>query len=116
VLRTFALAKAESGRPFYVTNEEEHRTYVGTVTPDGTLSGLKLFAERGGEGVTAGPDGSVYIAAGEIFVYAPDGRWLRTIDTPERPIDLIFGGTDHRTLFILARTSLYSTRVEAKAR
>jgi hypothetical protein len=116
VLRSFAVAKVEAGRPFYITNEEEHRTYVGTVTPDGTLSGLKLFAERGGESVVAGPDGNVYIAAGEIFVYAPDGRLLRTVDTPERPIDLIFGGEDHRTLFILARTSLYSTRVEAKAR
>jgi hypothetical protein len=116
VLRTFALAKVESGRPFYVTNEEEHKTYVGTVTTDGTLTGLKLFAERGGESVVAGPDGNVYIAAGEIFVYAPDGRLLRTINTPERPIDLIFGGEDHRTLFILARTSLYSTRLDEKAR
>jgi Pectate lyase superfamily protein/SMP-30/Gluconolactonase/LRE-like region len=110
VLRTFALAKAEAGRPFYITNEEEHKTYVGTVTADGTLTDLKLFAERGGESVTTGPDGNVYIAAGQIFVYAPDGRLLRTMDTPERPIDLIFGGKDHKTLFILARTSLYSAR------
>jgi hypothetical protein len=116
VLRTFALAKVEAGRPFYITNEEEHTTYVGTVTADGTLTELKLFAERGGESVVAGPDGNVYIAAGEIFVYAPDGRLLRTMDTPERPIDLIFGGKDHRTLFILARTSLYTTRVDERAR
>jgi hypothetical protein len=115
VLRTFALAKVESGKPFYVSNEEEHKTYVGTVAADGTLTGLKLFAGRGGESVVAGPDGNVYIAAGQIFVYAPDGRLLRTIDTPERPIDLIFGGEDHRTLFILARTSLYSTQVEERA-
>ena len=114
VLRSFALAKAATSRAFYITNEEEHKTYVGTVTADGTLTGLKLFVERGGEGVTAGPDGRVYIAEGQIFVYAPDGKFLRTIDTPERPIDLIFGGKDHQTLFILARTSLYSIRLDER--
>jgi hypothetical protein len=108
VLRSFALAKAIPNHPFYVTDEEEHKTYSATVGPDGSLSGLKLFAERGGESVALGPDGNVYIAAGEIFVYSPSGELLRTIDTPERPIDLIFGGKDKETLFILARTSLYS--------
>ncbi len=112
VLRTFALAKAEPRRPFYITDEEEHKTYAGTVKADGTLMDSKLFAEHGGECVVAGPDGRVYVAEGEIFEYAPDGRLLRTIDTPERPIDLIFGGKDHRTLFILARTSLYAMRVD----
>jgi hypothetical protein len=116
VLRSFALAKVETGRPFYITDEEEHKTYAGTVTADGTLTDLKLFAERGGESVATGPEGDVYIAAGQIFVYAPDGRLLRTMETPERPIDLIFGGKDHKTLFILARTSLYSTGVDERTR
>ncbi|MGA7158145.1 MAG: glycosyl hydrolase family 28-related protein [Acidobacteriaceae bacterium] len=111
VLRSFALAKAEAGKPFYLTDEEEHKTFVGTVGADGSLAKLKLFAERGGESVVAGPDGRVYVAEGEIFVYSPDGKLLRSIDTPERPIDLIFGGKDGRTLFVLARTSLYAMRL-----
>ena len=74
----------------------------------GNLGALKLFAERGGESVTTDADGNVYIAAGQIFVYAPDGHFLKQIDVPERPIDLIFGGKDHNTLYILARTSLYA--------
>jgi hypothetical protein len=108
VLRTFALAKAIPGQPFYVSDEEEHKTYSAAVDESGNLSALKLFAERGGESVATGPDGNVYIAAGEIFIYAPDGRYLKQIDVPERPIDLIFGGKDHKTLYILARTSLYA--------
>jgi hypothetical protein len=108
VLRSFSLAKTSSGQPFYVTDEEEHKTYVATIAPNGEMSGLKLFAERGGESVIAAPDGKVYIAAGEVFVYSPEGKLLRTINTPERPIDLIFGGKENHTLYILARTSLYA--------
>jgi hypothetical protein len=108
VLRSFALAKAVAGQTFYLTDEEEHKTYSASVDDTGALSGLKLFAERGGESVTTGPDGNVYLAAGQVFVYAPDGRFLRQFDVPERPIDLIFGGPGHKTLYILARTSLYA--------
>jgi len=30
---------------------------------------------------------------------------------PERPLQLIFGGSDHRTLFILAHHALFAARV-----
>jgi sugar lactone lactonase YvrE len=35
---------------------------------------------------------------------------------PERPIQLSFGGKDSRTLFIAARTSLYSVRMKNPGR
>ena len=110
LLRAFGLARATFGMPFYVSDESEQKTYVADVDRDGTLRNLKLFAECGGESVTRGPDGNVYIAAGQIYVYSPAGRLLDTIDVPERPIDLVFGGADGRTLFILARSSLYALK------
>jgi sugar lactone lactonase YvrE len=81
------------------------------VNPDGSLTNFQLFAEQGGESVTTDSHGNVYIAAGQIYVYNPDGGVIDTIEVPERPIQLIFGGADHRTLFIAARTSLYSLRI-----
>jgi sugar lactone lactonase YvrE len=114
VLRAFGMAKASPGRPFYVTDESGEKTYSANVAADGTLSDLKLFAEQGGESVATDIDGNVYIAAGQIFVYAQDGRSLGTIDVPERPIQLVFGGKDDQTLFILARTSLYSVRIKSR--
>jgi sugar lactone lactonase YvrE len=96
-----------------VSDESEQKTYVADVDPDGTLKNLRLFAECGGESVTGDPDGNVYIAAGQIYVYSPAGRLLDTINVPERPIDLVFGGTDGRTLFILARSSLYSVETRS---
>jgi hypothetical protein len=114
VLYAFGMAPAVAGKPFYVTDEEEQKTYVGSVGVDGTIADLKLFAERGGEGVTADEKGNVYIAAGQLFVYNSEGKLVDMIDVPERPSQLLFGGSDKKTLFILARSSLYAVRSRFK--
>lgn len=111
LLRTFGLQKALPGKPFYVTSESEQRTYKGTMTPTGPISDLKLFAEAGGESVTQDERGNVYIATGQILVYSPAGELQGKIDVPERPIDLVFGGADHRTLFILTHHSLCAVKM-----
>jgi hypothetical protein len=108
VLRAFSLAKVIPGRPFYVSEESEQKTYSGTVGQDGTLINLKMFAEQGGESVIQDSKGNVYLAAGNILIYDPSGKQIGTIHVPERPIDLIFGGKDGKTLFILTHSTLYS--------
>ncbi|OFW24288.1 MAG: hypothetical protein A3G21_10130 [Acidobacteria bacterium RIFCSPLOWO2_12_FULL_66_21] len=60
--------------------------------------------------------GKKVAAPGEIYVYNPSGRLIDTIETPERPIQLVFGGKDGRTLFIAARSSLYSVRTRVAGR
>jgi hypothetical protein len=115
-LRAFGFAPAIAGQPYYVSDESGEKTYAGSVGVDGTISNLKLFAEQGGESVTADDHGNVYIAAGQVFVYNPAGELIDTIDTPERPSQLLFGGSDGRTLFILARSSLYAVQTRYKGR
>ena len=115
-LRAFGFAPAVAGQPYYVSDENGEKTYAATVEPDGTLSDLKLFTERGGESVTVDDKGNVYIAAGQIFVYNPLGRLIDTIYAPERPSQLLFGGRDGRTLFVLARSSLYAVQTINKGR
>jgi Pectate lyase superfamily protein/SMP-30/Gluconolactonase/LRE-like region len=115
-LRAFGFAPAVEGHPFYVSDAEEEKTYVGSVGADGTISNLKLFAEQGGESVTVDDEDNVYIAAGEVFVYNPSGELIDTIDVPERPSQLLFGGTDRKTLYILARSSLYAVDIRSHGR
>ncbi|MGC1431198.1 MAG: glycosyl hydrolase family 28-related protein, partial [Candidatus Sulfotelmatobacter sp.] len=115
-LRAFGFAPAVAGQPYYVSDENGEKTYAATVEPDGTLSDLKLFTERGGESVTVDDKGNVYIAAGQILVYNPLGRLIDTIYAPERPSQLLFGGRDGRTLFVLARSSLYAVQTINKGR
>ena len=102
------------------------RIHITTVTPpiptqadvnaDGSLTNFQLFAEQGGEGVTVDSHGNVYIAAGQIYVYNSAGKLIDTIGVPERPIQVMFGGDDRKTLFIAARTSLYSMRMKYPGR
>jgi sugar lactone lactonase YvrE len=115
-IRSFGLGRAVPGKTFYVTDESGLRTWAADVNPDGSLKNFRLFAEQGGESVTVDSRGNVYIAAGQIHVYDPAGKLIDTIEVPERPVQLVFGGADHKTLFIAARTSLYSVRMKYSGR
>jgi sugar lactone lactonase YvrE len=115
-LRAFGFAPAVAGRPFYVTDESGEKTYAASVGEEGTISNLKPFAEQGGESVASDKNGNVYIAAGQVYVYNPAGAMIDTIDVPERPSQLLFGGPDGNTLFILARSSLYAVQVRGQVR
>jgi sugar lactone lactonase YvrE len=112
VVRCFGLAPATSGQPFYVSDESEGKTWRVAIGADGSISNPVLFAEQGGEGVAVDVDGNVYLAAGQIFVYDSEGRPIDEIDVPERPLQLLLGGEDRKTLFILTHKTLYSVRVK----
>jgi sugar lactone lactonase YvrE len=45
-----------------------------------------------------------------VFVYERDGTPIGRIDVPERPLQILFGGPDRRTLFILTHHALYAAR------
>jgi len=110
-LDTYGFLSAQVGQRIYVSSESEDRTYSALVGADGALSDLKPFADRGGESVAVDDRGNVYVANGQIFVYNPAGALTGQIDVPERPIDIVFGGPGHRTLFILAHHALFAARL-----
>jgi sugar lactone lactonase YvrE len=112
VLHASSLEDVVPGHPVYITVESDQKTYKVDVQPDGSFGAVTLFAEDGGEAVAQDMSGNVYLAGEQVLVYSPDGKLLGRIDVPERPIDLIFGGADHRTLYILTHTSLYAVQTK----
>jgi len=112
-LDTDGFISALPGQRVYVSSESEDLLYSALVRADGTLNDLQPFAERGGESVAVDLKGNVFVANGQIFVYDPAGKEIGQIDVPERPIDIVFGGADHRTLFILAHHALFAVRVRS---
>jgi sugar lactone lactonase YvrE len=110
VLHAFGLAAVVPGKPFYISDESDEKTYRVSVNEAGSIEKVELFSETGGPSVTQDRAGNVYVAAGQILVYGPKGDIRGRIDVPERPIDLVFGGPDRRTLYIFTHTALYSVR------
>ena len=82
---------AQPGTRLYVSNASEAKTYSARLGSSGALEDLKVFAERGGESVTADDSGRVYLANGQIFVYGANGSELGVIEVPERPLQLLSG-------------------------
>lgn len=81
------------------------------VGKEGNL-GKKLFTIKdGSDGMKVDVKGNLYTTFGKVKIYNADGKLLEQIEVPEGPANLCFGGEDFKTLFITARTSLYSVRM-----
>lgn len=112
IARSNSLVEGYPGKTLYGTDEYLKRTYKLDVGKEGYLSNPKLFAERGEFCSAVDKDGNVYIADGQVYVYDKTGKLLKEIDVPERPSTMVFGGKDGNTLYITARSALYSIKVK----
>jgi len=113
ITQSSQLSVVEPGKSVYLTSEDDCRTWLVSLDKNYRLT-AQLFADRGGNSVVVDADGNVYIASGNVDVYDHTGRHLGTLETPERATSLAFGGRDHKTLFIGARSSLYAIATNAR--
>jgi gluconolactonase len=116
------LAFSPDGKRLYVDDSQQRNIRVYDVTSEGTLANGRIFGEEPGGKHEGVPDGMKVDKDGNLFVTGPKGIWvwdangnhLGTIDMPEQPANLTWGGKDYHTLFITATTSVY--RLETKTR
>jgi gluconolactonase len=77
------------------------------------LEQAKAGGNGGGDGGTVDSRGNVYItSATGLQVFDAAGKPLGTIRFPEQPSNATFGGKDLKTLYVTARTSVYSCPME----
>ena len=114
MVRPNGLIGTPDGRLLYVTDPGDKQTFVYTINANGTLSDKKLFAPEGSDGMTIDNEGNVYLTGNAVSVYNSNGNKIETIEIPERPANVCFGGKDKQKLFITARTSLYSVKMRIK--
>jgi hypothetical protein len=109
--RSSSVLEAIPGQPFYAADEYDRRTVGMHVEADGRLTNLSHFVEQGEFTALTDKDGKVYIVDGQIYVFDGDGKASGRIDVPERPSSLVIGGKDKDVLYIAARSSLYSIKL-----
>jgi len=88
------------------------------VEAPGQLGNMKVFCkvknppgrDRGGcDGATIDEHGNLYLTTAlGLQVFSPSGEALGVIEVPEQPSNCTFGGANGKTLYVTARTSLYS--------
>jgi gluconolactonase len=103
-----------NGRRLYVTDHGGGKTFTYRINKGGMLSDKKLFCEEGSDGMTIDVRGNVYLTTDVVAVYNRKGKRIAEIKVPERPANVTFGGPDNKTLFITARTSLYSIEMNVR--
>ncbi len=108
MVRPNGVLGSRDGKTLYVADPGVDKTYAYSIEPDGRLSDKRLFAAEGSDGMAIDSEGNVYLTRKAVLVYDSGGNKIETIEVPERPSNVCFGGADNQTLFITARTSLYS--------
>jgi gluconolactonase len=114
MVRPNGLIGTPDGKLLYVADHGGNKTFVYTTNADGTLSNKKLFASEGSDGMTIDNQGNIYLTTDAVVVYNKNGERIDTIEVPERPSNVCFGGKDNQTLFITSRTGLYAIKMRTK--
>lgn len=97
------------GTRLFVADIGANKTYVYSISADGSLSDRRLFVEQGSDGMTLDREGNLYLTGRGVTVYSATGAKLGTIAVPSGwTANLCFGGKDRRTLFITASESVYT--------
>jgi gluconolactonase len=106
----------EDGMYLYIASTELRKVFRFDINADGSLNNRIEFADQGSDGMTLDQHGNVYLTwVGGVSVRNPQGEQIEFIQTPQMPANVGFGGADGKTLFMTARTSLYSIKMNVTA-
>jgi gluconolactonase len=114
--RPNGIAFSPDERYLYVSNSAPKKFWMRySVKADGTLTDGKVFFDAGSDPRPGSPDGMKVDQQGNLYSAGPGGVWifssagkhLGTIDFRENVGNVAWGGTDHRTLYIAAASSIY---------
>lgn len=103
------------GKYLYVSDIRDKKTWRYTILKDGMLTGKKLFAEMGSDGMTIDNKGNIYLTGKGVTVFSSDGELIGKIAVDENwTANVCFGGKDRHLLFITASNSVYGLRMKVK--
>ena len=102
------------GKTLYVSDIQDHKIWKYDIQTDGSLANKTFFAPEGSDGMTIDNQGNVYLTNNVVSVFNPKGENIARIEVPEQPSNVCFGGKKRNILFITARTSVYTLKINTK--
>ncbi len=108
------LVGTPDGKTLYVSDINDRKIWKYDIQSDGTLSNKTFFAPEGSDGMTIDTKGNVYLTNKTVSVFDKSGKKIASVEVPEQPSNVCFGGKKRNILFITARTSVYTLKMETK--
>jgi len=117
MLKPNGITGTPDGKTLLVSDYGAGKTYSYTIQGGGTLSGKQLFAAVGSDGMKLDSGGNLYVTTPDhVQVFGADGRQLLSIATRENPTNIAFTGKDDKTLFITARSEVYTVQIKTSVK
>lgn len=102
-------------KTLYVACTQSAQIYAFDVQGAGKIANKRVFASIGSDGMTMDEHGNLYCTwGGAVQVFNPAGEKIESIKIPENPANVTFGGPNNSTLFVTARTGLYSIETNVR--
>jgi gluconolactonase len=103
------------GKSLFIADIGGNKTWKYSINNDGSLGNKKLFCEMGSDGMTIDEMGNIYLTGTGVQIFDRNGIFIGSIPVPEKwTANVCFSGSDMKSLFITASTSIYRIRTLIK--
>ncbi|WP_339651614.1 SMP-30/gluconolactonase/LRE family protein [uncultured Maribacter sp.] len=103
------------GKTLYVADIGDQKTYSYSIQNNGALTNRTLFADMGSDGMTIDNEGNIYLTGEGVTVFNPKGQKIYHIPINEEwTANITFGGKNQNILFITAKGSIYTLKMNVK--
>ncbi|MEL6898852.1 MAG: SMP-30/gluconolactonase/LRE family protein, partial [Planctomycetota bacterium] len=115
------IALSSDKKTLYVIPSKSEEMLAYPTTAPGRVGKPRVFCRlkqpqgqsgTGGDGMVIDQRGNLYITTQiGVQMFSPAGKPLGNVAFPQVPANVTFGGPDKKTMFVTARTTLYSIRM-----
>jgi len=115
--RPNGIALAPSGKLLFVADSDQRSVRAYDVDRNGEVSNERIFVSKlpgPPGGLRTDEKGNLYVAAGDVLIYTPEGTLLRKIETGTRISNLGFGETDLHSLVLTGSGGVWRARLDVK--
>ena len=100
------------GKTLYVADIGDQKTYSYSIQNNGTLTNRTLFTDMGSDGMTIDNKGNIYLTGEGVTVFNSKGHKIQHIPINEEwTANVTFGGKNQDILFITAKGSVYTLKM-----